>query len=91
MRIGVKMIDARSVEGARAPDDPVHFVAFPEQEIGKITSVLAGDAGDQRFFHERNNCRAFLRNATEIIMASAAADALQFIVVAPSINPEVKP
>ena len=45
------MIDARSVEGARAPDDPVHFVAFPEQEIGKITSVLAGDAGDERAFH----------------------------------------
>ena len=51
VRIGVKMIDARSVEGARAPDDPVHFVAFPEQEIGKITSVLAGDAGDERAFH----------------------------------------
>ena len=51
VRIGVKMIDARSVEGAGAPDDAVDFVVFLEQEIGQVTSVLPGNAGDQCSFH----------------------------------------
>jgi len=29
----------------------MHFVAFLEQQVGQITSVLAGDAGNERFFH----------------------------------------
>ena len=60
VRIGVKMINPRRVKRARAANDPVDFVAFFQKQIGEITSVLAGNAGDQRFFHERNNCRAFL-------------------------------
>ena len=51
VRIGVEMIDARGVERAGATNDPVDFVAFLQQQIGQITSVLAGDAGDQRPFH----------------------------------------
>ena len=90
VRIGVKMIDPRRVKRARAANDPVDFVAFFQQKICEITSVLTSNPGDEGFFHERDNCRAFQRNATEIIMASDT-DALQFIVVAPSINPEVKP
>jgi hypothetical protein len=31
----------------------VHFVAFLEQEVSKVTPVLAGNACDQRFLHER--------------------------------------
>ncbi len=51
VRVGVEMIDARSVKRARAPDDPVDFVAFLEQQIGQVAAVLAGDARDERFFH----------------------------------------
>ena len=46
VRIGVEMIDARSVECAGATNDPVDFVAFLQQQISQITSVLASDAGD---------------------------------------------
>ena len=53
VRVGVKMIDARRVEGAGAPDDTVNFVAFFEQQIGQVTAVLAGDAGDERASHEK--------------------------------------
>jgi hypothetical protein len=51
VRVGIKMIDALRVERAGAADDAVNFVAFPDQKIGQITAVLAGDARDERFFH----------------------------------------
>src|SRR6266480_3491958 len=51
VRISVEMIDPRSIEGARAANDPVDFVALFEQEIGEITSILACDPGNERFFH----------------------------------------
>src|SRR5712691_8942227 len=51
MRIGIKVIDARGVEGAGAADYAVHFVAFFEQKIGQVTSILAGNAGNERFLH----------------------------------------
>src|SRR6266550_2510345 len=53
------MVNARSVERAGASDDPVDFVAFFQQQISQITSVLAGNAGDQRPFHLGKYCRAF--------------------------------
>ena len=48
VRIGVKMIDAGSVKRARSAYDPMHFVIFLKQEIGKITAVLPG--------YTRNQC-----------------------------------
>ena len=51
VRVGVKMIDARCVESARAANYAVNFVAFLDQQIGQIAAVLAGDARDERFFH----------------------------------------
>ncbi len=51
VRIGVKMIDARGVEGARAPDDAVDFVAFLEQQISEVAAILPGDPGDQCSLH----------------------------------------
>jgi hypothetical protein len=51
VRVGVKMIDARSVERARAADDAMNFVAFLDQQIGQVAAVLARDARDERFFH----------------------------------------
>ena len=58
--ISVKMINSRGVKRAGAANNPVDFVAFLKQQISQITSVLAGDAGDERRFHLGNNCRAFL-------------------------------
>ena len=51
VRIGVKMIDTRSVECAGTANDPVHLVAFLQQQIGQITSVLTSDPGNERLFH----------------------------------------
>src|SRR2546423_10872626 len=59
MWIGVKMINARSVERADATNDPMNFVAFFQQQISQIAPVLAGDAGDQRPFHLGKYCRTF--------------------------------
>jgi hypothetical protein len=45
------MIDAGGVKGARPPDYSVNLVAFFQQQIGQITSILAGDPGDQGALH----------------------------------------
>ena len=49
--ISVKMINARGVKRAGAANDAVDLVPFLKQQIGQITSVLTGDAGDQRPLH----------------------------------------
>ena len=51
MWIGIKMIDTRGVECARATNDPMDFVAFLEQQIGEITAILSGNAGNERLLH----------------------------------------
>ena len=51
MRILVEMVDAVGVEQRAAALDTVDFVAFLQQEFGEIATVLAGDAGDEGFFH----------------------------------------
>src|SRR6185312_11687156 len=53
MRIPIEMVDARSVEGGRAPLDAVHGIAETQQILGEIGAVLAGHARDQRnaLFH----------------------------------------
>src|SRR4026209_307513 len=63
VRINIKMIDPRGVEGAGAANNSVHFVAFFQQQIGQVTSVLAGYAGDERLLHER---RLALRQAMRV-------------------------
>jgi hypothetical protein len=63
VRIGIQVIDARSIERARSPNDAVDFVAFLKQKIGEITSILARDAGDERLFHER---RFALKQALQV-------------------------
>ena len=50
VRVNIKMIDARGVECAGAADNSVHLVAFFDQQIGQITAVLAGNAGDEARF-----------------------------------------
>ena len=50
VHVAVQVVDPRRVEERGAPPHAVHFVALPEQELGEVGAVLAGDAGDQRFF-----------------------------------------
>ena len=49
MRILIKMIDAIRIEQRRAALDAVHFVAFFQQELREVGSILSGDAGDEGF------------------------------------------
>jgi len=46
------MIDALGIEGRGAADNAVHLVSFRQQQFGQIRAVLAGNAGDESFFHE---------------------------------------
>ena len=48
MWIQIEVIDARGVEGRRAPDQAVDDVALVEQLLGQIGAVLAGDTRDER-------------------------------------------
>ena len=47
----IEVVNACGVEGARAADDAMDFVAFVEKKVGEAGAVLAGDACDERFFH----------------------------------------
>jgi hypothetical protein len=47
MRILIQVIDSIGIEGRRPALDAVHLVAFAEQQLRQISTVLAGDAGDQ--------------------------------------------
>src|SRR5206468_1070592 len=42
------------------PDQAVDPVALLQQELGQITAVLAGDAGDQRGRHGASSSRGYL-------------------------------
>ena len=63
MRILVEMIDARGIEGGRAPLDAVHGIAETQQVLGEIGAVLPGYAGDQRHPPFRTLSRHGLSNA----------------------------
>src|SRR5207253_6358538 len=65
VRIDIKMIDAGGVEGARPPDYSVNLVAFFQQQIGQITSILAGDPGDQEIG------RAHVLNSSHVAISYA--------------------
>ena len=51
MRILIKVIDAAGIECGGATYDPVNFIAFLEEKLRKIGTILARDARDQRFLH----------------------------------------
>jgi hypothetical protein len=51
MRVFVDVVHALGVEQRRPPLDAVNLVALVEQELGQVAAVLAGDAGDEGFFH----------------------------------------
>ena len=45
-----QVLDSPVVRRAGTADDAVHFVAFAEEELGEIGTVLTGDAGDESAF-----------------------------------------
>src|SRR4030095_2799240 len=51
VRIFIEMINARCVERTRPANNAMYLVAFLEQQVCEIASVLAGDAGDECFLH----------------------------------------
>ena len=54
------------IEGARPADDAVDFVTLLQQQIGEIRTVLAGDAGDERFFHDQPRDADAVGRATRV-------------------------
>ena len=51
VRINIEVVDALGVEVRRPPHDTVDLIAFLKKQFCKVGAVLAGDAGDERFFH----------------------------------------
>ena len=45
--VAVEMLDPLRAERARPTHETVHLVAFVQQQVGQIGTVLAGDAGNQ--------------------------------------------
>jgi hypothetical protein len=50
VRVLIEMIDTVGIERRGAALDAVDRVAFAEQELGKVTAVLASGAGYERYF-----------------------------------------
>jgi len=51
VEILVEVINPGGVKGRGAPLDAVDFVAFAEEKLGQVGTVLTGNPGDQGFFH----------------------------------------
>ena len=51
MGVFIEAVNAAGIKGRGASDDAMDFIPFGEQELGEIGAVLAGDPGDERFFH----------------------------------------
>ena len=52
--VGPEMLDARTHQITRPPNDPVNDITFFEQELGQIRTVLARDTGDERTLRFRH-------------------------------------
>jgi hypothetical protein len=51
MRILIDMIDSIGVEGAGPADNPMDLVAFAEEQLGQVATILACDPGYKSSFH----------------------------------------
>ena len=56
--VALQMGDTLAVIDGRTADDAVDIVAFFQQKFCQIAAVLAGNAGDECFFH---SCIPFRR------------------------------
>ena len=52
VRVLIKVVDARGIEGAGPADDAMDFIAFGNEQVGQIGAILTSDAGDECFFHD---------------------------------------
>jgi len=50
VRVLVQMVDAVGVEQRATALDAMHHIILVEQEFGKVSAILAGDAGNQGNF-----------------------------------------
>ena len=50
VRIVIEVVDARGVERGRSAFHAVNSITLGEQQLGQISAVLTGRAGDQRYF-----------------------------------------
>jgi hypothetical protein len=48
MRISIDLINATGVEARRAPHYAVNLVSLREKQLGKVRTVLPGDACNER-------------------------------------------
>jgi len=48
-----ELVDTRGIEKRSPALESVDLVALVEEEFGEVRPVLAGDSGDERFFHIR--------------------------------------
>jgi hypothetical protein len=46
------VINSSAVEAAGAADEAVDLIALVEKKFGKIGAILAGDSGNEGFFHK---------------------------------------
>ena len=51
MDVPEDVVDPVRVEGAGPADQSVDFIALGKEKFCQVRSVLAGDAGDECFFH----------------------------------------
>ena len=51
VRILIQVVDALGIERGGPALDTMHLVAFLQQELGEVATVLAGNTRDQCLFH----------------------------------------
>jgi hypothetical protein len=51
MGVLIDMIDSIGVEGAGPADNSMELVAFAEEQLGQVATVLACNPGYKSFFH----------------------------------------
>src|SRR5690242_19519839 len=73
LRVRINRVDASAVKRARAADQAVNFVAFREQKLREIRTVLAGDPGDERFFGHKSQIASKEASAFTSSYACSAA------------------
>jgi hypothetical protein len=49
VRIRIDVIEAICIKGRGPTDDAMNLVPFGKQELGKVGTILTGDAGDEGF------------------------------------------
>ena len=47
VRVLIEMVQPRRMKCAGAPDQSVHCVAFSQEQLGKVRTILACDSCDQ--------------------------------------------